>query len=241
MVECLNIQEYSCTMDTAEATPERCSHCPHPTDRFQNPPLPHNPPLTMFSCGHAVHTQCILINMYHSDRNILHMSCLTCNEPFISPEVQNHLRTTFRDTAPDRIRHHVNTLWETNEVFREQVREAAKLERDVIKKQGVVKKEIAILKKEWKDNTMMYNTILKNMREAYIRRFREIKGKREVTAAIGKAHRAKHLLCDTYDFGLYELEEINRIRGAPKIGRTSRRMRRWRMNPDYIFRFRLKN
>ena len=85
----------------------------------------------------------------------------------------------------------------------------------------------------------MYKTILKNMKDTYIRRFREIRGKREATVAIGKAYRAKHLICDTYDFGLYELEEINRIRGAPNIGRASRRWRRWRMNPDYLFSFRL--
>lgn len=223
-------------MATVEETPERCSHCPHPTDRFQGPPLPPNPPLTMFSCGHAVHTQCILIHMYNSNRNILRMSCLTCNEPFISPEVQNHLQT-FRDTAGDHIRNDVKRLWENNEVFREEVREVAKLDKDVKKKRMVVKKEVELLIKGWKDNTIMYKTILKNMRETYIRRFREIKGKREAGLAIGKARRAKRLICDTYDIGFYELEGLNRIRGAPKIGSTSRRWRRQYMNTGSLFRF----
>ena len=221
-------------MATVEEAPERCSHCPHPTDRFQGPPLPPNPPFTTFSCGHTFHTQCILIHMYHSHLRLEHMTCLTCNEPFITPAVQNHLQT-FRDTAPDRS--NVKRLWENDEVFREQVRNAAKLGRDAMKKRTVVKKQIELLRKEWKDNTISYKTLLKNMRESYIRRLREIKGKREAATAHGKAHRAKRLICATYEIGFYELEELNRIRGAPKIGSMSRRWRMYYMNPRYTFRF----
>jgi len=108
-----------------------------------------------------------------------------------------------------------------------------------MKKRTVVKKQVDLLRKEWKDNTISYKTLLKNMRESYIRRLREIKGKREAATAHGKAHRAKRLICATYEIGFYELEGLNRIRGAPKIGSMSRRWRMYYMNPRYTFRFRL--
>lgn len=217
------------------APEERCALCPHPADRFQGAPLPPNPPLTMFSCGHAVHTQCMMIHMHFGNHYILNATCFTCNQPLLTPELQIHLRNN-RDAAADRVQNEVPRLWENNELFREQVREAAKLERDAAKKRLTVKKQIEILRREWKENTAGYHTILKNLREGYLCRFRDIKGKREAATATGKAQRAKRLIRDTYDLGFYELEALNRVRGAPRFGMFTRRWK-WRMNPNYIFRF----
>lgn len=217
------------------ALEERCALCPHPADRFHGIPLPPNPPLTMFPCGHAVHTQCMMLHIHFGNQYIPNASCFTCNQPLLTPEVQNHIRNN-RDAAGDRLLNDVPRLWENNEVFREQVREAAKLDRDAAKKRAIVKRQIEVLKREWKEKTAGYHAILKSMREGFLRKFKDIKGKREAAAATGKAQRAKRLIRDTYDLGFYELEALNRVRGAPKLGTFTRRWR-WRMNPNYVFRF----
>lgn len=215
---------------------ERCSLCPHEADLNPAPPLEDNPPFTHFRCGHRVHTQCFIVQLsIHLDW-FGRVSCPDCAQRVLNDGVLNYLRD-YRDYDAGGRVNTVANLWETNEVFREQVREAAKLERDAAKKRRVVKLQVDALKKEWKEKTDGYRTILKNMRDSYIRRFREIQGRREMALATGKARRMKTIIRQTYDLGYYELERINRIRGAPKIGGVTRRWNRFYVSHAYAFRF----
>jgi hypothetical protein len=162
------------------------------------------------------------------------ISCPECNERVFSDELVAWFRR-HQNRDPTRP-NDVAKLWENNQVFREQVREAAKLERDAAKKRSAFSKQCILLKREWKEKTEGYKTYLENLRQTFIRKYREIPGKHEKAAAEGKAQRAKRLIRDTYDLGFYELEQLNRIRGAPKIGYVSRRWRRFN-HPNYLFRF----
>jgi hypothetical protein len=210
----------------------RCAFCPHEADLNPPPPLPPNPPFTQLPCGHRLHTFCCLIRL--QDVWLARITCPECNERIVGDELAAWLRNT-RDRNPARP-NDVTKLWENNEVFREQVREAAKLERDAAKKRSAFSKQCMLLKREWKEKTVGYRTYLENLRQTFIRRYREIPGKREKATAEGKAHRAKRAIRDSYDLGYYELEQLNRIRGAPKIGYVSRRWRRFN-HPNYLFRF----
>jgi hypothetical protein len=211
---------------------ERCHFCPHEADLNPPPPLPPNAPFTQLPCGHRIHTICWMLHT--QDRYVARHACPECNERVLGDELVAWLRNE-RNRDPARP-NDVARLWETNEIFREQVRETARLERDAAKKRSAFTKQCLLLKREWKEKTIGYKTYLENLRDSFIKRYREIPGKREKAAAEGKAQRAKRLLRDTYDLGFYELEGLNRIRGAPKIGYMHRRWRRFN-HPNYIFRF----
>jgi dsDNA-specific endonuclease/ATPase MutS2 len=142
-----------------------------------------------------------------------------------------------REDNPDRP-NSVQNLWKDNEVFRAEVREAAKVQREASSEWKKFTKSVSDLKEEWVQKTESYKMILKNMRAEFTNRYKEIPGRVKAFMLLAKAQRMRHTIRNTYDLGYYELEALNRIKGAPKISSVfHRRYYYSRIRPARVFGF----
>ena len=228
---------YLIPMAEQPPTDNRCAYCPHQADINPAPrETSENPPFTQFRCGHRVHTHCFLLHLHISDAWLGRITCPECDQRIMNDDAVQFIRHR-REDNPDRP-NSVQNLWKDNEVFREEVREAVKVQREANLEWKKFTKSVGDLKKEWIQKTSPYKTILKNMRAEFANRYKQIPGRVRASMLIAKAQRMKRRIRDTYDLGYYELERLNRIKGAPKIGSVFHR--RWlylRMRPGRVFGF----
>lgn len=217
------------------AEDNRCAFCPHMADVTPPPPPPENmatAPRMEFRCGHSIHTHCILYKLHTQDIAAMRFSCPTCDERVIHEEGYEWLRNLrrHRDGLPPNL----ETLWKTNEVFREDVKNLYKIQREYKSVDTEYSKSLTVLKKEWRNTTEPYRNILKSEKEKIINKFKELPMRSKRNYLCGKMSLARDRICNTYDIGRYDLYSLSRIPGAPKLDRRSW-FGRYRTSAAYLF------
>ena len=199
------------------------------------PPQPENietAPRMQFRCGHSIHTHCILYKLYTDDISSMRFSCPTCSERVIHEEGYQWLRNfrRHRDGVPPNL----ENLWKTNEVFREDVKDLYKIQKEYRSVDNEYSKSLTVLKKEWRNTTDPYRNILKFEKQKITSKFKELPLRSKRNYLSGKMSLARDRICNTYDVGRYELHAISQIPGAPKIDRRLW-FGRYRGSVSYLF------
>lgn len=221
----------------------QCIICPHEADLDKPPPINvENAPRIQFFCGHSVHTQCMIAKYYEYDRQINDCTdfnrahCPECDSPLTSPEFNEWLNRKFRNRENRFI--NIENLWTTNEVFREDVKELSKVGRELTAGFNAHDKDIATLRREFKEVIKGSVTFIKSQSEVFNKRLVALPSRKKSTRASVKYNKCMKKLLDTYDLSQYEMRFFKHAKNTPKIPITYRHASHHRIG-RYIFRVRI--
>jgi hypothetical protein len=227
----VTLEEYERTKDL------RCLYCPRPSDTHTFPPqVPlESAPWCSFRCGCRIHTICFALRIKHGD-DYFHR-CPVCETSLLTPEQARFYRQNFaeRDDPDEK---QLEKLWETNETFREEVREVAQVYRKTFPFQKVFRQEKNQLLREWKEATSSMTTILRNQKASFMKRFAALPSRMKYIQAYGKYRMKLRRVMATYDLGYFALFRRRRPKGMPRLSEVSR-YSSWRESPRYLFRVRI--
>jgi len=132
----------------------------------------------------------------------------------------------------------IRKLWETNEVFREELKELSKQGRAVGPLYAAYKKELAALRAEWKTTISPLESVLRNHKESFMKRAIAISSRKKYILANGRYKNKLFRFAQTYEISHWALFRRIGIKGLPRF-REVGRWRSWRESPRYLFRVRL--
>lgn len=229
------------TLEQWEATKElRCRFCPHPADAYARPPqLPlEEAPWTQFRCGCRVHTVCYAIHIavqdYHRES-----SCPVCNAKILTDEQRLFLAGIGRDRHTENaIAKRINTLWEEDEAFHEEMREVAKEGRKVGPLYQEYLKDKLAIRQEWKAAITPSVNIIRHHKQIFTKKLKEIQTRKKYLAAQGRYKRKLFRFLNTYDVDQHALNRAILPKGMPKL-RPATRWGNWREKAWSIFRVRI--
>ena len=213
-----------------------CSLCPHPAETRIPPPPPEGDiKFLEFRCGHRVHTHCAILNFYLNDVMLTRVRCPEC-QVLILHEDAIAWTTTLHNER--RAESEIHTLWEKNEVFREEIKELANDCKQIRKYNRIYRKGLAGLKRDWNTVIAPYKNYLKNQKEIFMKRFLLIPARSKLLYYNSKIRRVRNRIRQTYSLGWHDLDLLNIVPKTPKI-RIPRSLARWQISGRYIFRIRL--
>jgi hypothetical protein len=151
--------------------------------------------------------------------------------------------TQLADNDPDRIhdrtvRQRLAELWNTNEVFREDIRELRRVQRIRDSSRKVYSSESAVIKREWKELSKPSIDYLKTVKRNCIKKVMALKTRMPARTAQIKFANKKREVLNTYAADSWNLQYISDdCPGAPKFPRGG--MYGYYTRPQYLFRVRV--
>lgn len=215
-----------------------CSLCPV-TDaaraRLPEPPELEGAPMSTLSCGHEVHTHCLINEIYTRRQEA---NCAECQLQIMRETAAAFFRERDDYDGDITIRQPVTILWNNNEEFRNDVKEYKKLNSKVLSTYRDYSKELGQIKQRFKQNVLTSIELIKDQKRQAIHDLNTLASRKTYKRASGTVMRKLDYIRRKWDISIWNLKELNDIEGAPKIPRRVV-YSRWRSSPKYIFSLKL--
>jgi hypothetical protein len=215
-----------------------CSLCPRAEEIQNYPEYPQpleNAPMAMLSCGHQVHTHCLLNRCYYG-RN--EETCNECGTLLVSEETIEFFRGRY-DRRNMHYTENVRTLWENNEEFRKDIHEYKKIIGRLRSMSTLYSKDVKVVKNRFKQNILTSVEMIKEQKREATMNINRFASKKNYRSSLYSYTRMYSKLLRKWDISFSSLTELNNIVGAPKIPRISKYRHMRRFLPKFLFNIRI--
>jgi hypothetical protein len=198
--------------------PWRCSLCDLQTDaiRYPQTPLTDNMPKIQLRCGHEYHTHCYMYKIMNTEDLPVHDRCpdIDCGEYLLPDNVREFYRD---DTEVRRADTNVVTLWNENEVFRNELKEIMKLRKKFKSEIAGFRPLYRTIHTEFKEKILAYRESIKYEKREFRQRLMNLSERRRAVFAMSRYKRKLNDFVRKYQIWTTNLRALHGIRGAPRI------------------------